>query len=169
MKLSIWCLKKHNPFKIEGKNLFECQCTFNTVDYFASREDKGRPVVLKIQGRWGEIAFRVRVNGGRRTVSCWVNWIHVWDLNLQLKLEPVLMSLRFKRKRVFLVQITALCSTAEVTRQHSQRSHGNRPQLSQNLTLTAADSWHHFFSRFLAVIHLFVHITSVGDPCGTAS
>lgn len=124
-------IEKDNLFEIEDKKLFECQSKFHTVDYSASLKDKGRPTVLKIQGWWGEIAFRVRVHSNTRTVGCWVNWIHVWNLNLQLKHEPVLLFLRFKQKRVFLVQIMAHCSTAEVIQQHLQRSHGERPQLSQ--------------------------------------
>lgn len=72
--------EKENLLKSRNK-CFECQITFHTVDYSPSREDKGRLIVLKIQGRWGEIAFRVRVHSGMRAVGCWANWIHVWNLH----------------------------------------------------------------------------------------
>ncbi len=71
---------KRKSFEIEEKKHFECRITFHTVDYSASREAKGSPIVLKIQGWWGGIAFRVGVRSGMRTVGCWVNWIHVWNL-----------------------------------------------------------------------------------------
>lgn len=85
-----------------------------------------------------EVAFRVRVwHEGRwllgKLDSC------LKPLQLKLKL-PALV---FKRKSVFLVQITAHCRTAEVTCQHTQRSHMERPQLSQKekkIPLTVADS-----------------------------
>ena len=115
--------EKENLLKSRGKKKnkkdrksAECRITFHTVDYSASREDKGRPIVLKIQGRWGEIAFRVRVRCGTSTVGCWVNWIHVGNLNLQLKLKPALVFGASKGKSVFLVQIAA----ARLARRHSQ-------------------------------------------------
>lgn len=45
--------EKENLLKARGgkKGVFECRITFHTVDYSASREDKGSPIVLKIQGR----------------------------------------------------------------------------------------------------------------------
>lgn len=71
---------KRQSFEIEEQKCFECRITFRTVDYSPSREDKGGLIVLKIQGRWGEIALRVRVHSGTRAWGCWVNWIHVWNL-----------------------------------------------------------------------------------------
>lgn len=91
---------------------FGCRITFHTVDYTASREDKGSPIVLKIQGRWGEIAFGVRARGGRRTRGL----LGKLDLRLepqQLKLKPAL-----QKESVFLVQIAAHRSAAQVTCRH---------------------------------------------------
>lgn len=127
--------EKENLLKSRGekkdRKSAECRITFHTVDYSASREDKGRPIVLKIQGRWGEIAFRVRVRCGMSTVGCWVNWIHVGNLNLQLKLKPALMFGASKGKSVFLVQIAARCSAARLGANTRKRSCGERPQLSR--------------------------------------
>lgn len=82
-----------------------------------------------------EVAFRVRVwHEGRwllgKLDSC------LKPLQLKLKL-PALV---FKRKSVFLVQITAHCRTAEVTCQHTQRSRMERPQLSQKEKKNPSDS-----------------------------
>lgn len=56
--------------KSRNKKRSECPIAFLTVNYSAvfsrSQEDKGRPIVLKIQGRRGEIAFGVRLRCGTR-------------------------------------------------------------------------------------------------------
>lgn len=163
--------EKENLLKSRGekkdRKSAECRITFHTVDYSASREDKGRPIVLKIQGRWGEIAFRVRVRCGMSTVGCWVNWIHVGNLNLQLKLKPALMFGASKGKSVFLEQIAARCSAARLARQHSQKvmwgttSTFTKISLWQRRTADQVDTVCFFSLFFPAVIHLFIHITSV--------
>lgn len=179
MKLSIWGLKKRIFWNRGGekkdRKSAECRITFHTVDHSASREDKGRPIVLKIQGRWGEIAFRVRVRCGMSTVGCWVNWIHVGNLNLQLKLKPALMFGASKGKSVFLVQIAARCSAARLGANTRKRSCGERPQLSrkshsdsggQLIKLTPF-----FFFPLFSCCHspVYSHYISEGRPCGTAS
>lgn len=87
--------------------------------------------------------------------------------SFQLKLKPVLVSAASEGKRVFAFDSTKPRSHAA----SCERSHVERPQLSRKaIPLTALDSWsswHHSFLPHLpppAVIHLFIHITSVGQP-----
>lgn len=172
--------EKENLLKSRGekkdRKSAECRITFHTVDYSASREDKGRPIVLKIQGRWGEIAFRVRVRCGMSTVGCWVNWIHVGNLNLQLKLKPALMFGASKGKSVFLVQIAARCSAARLARQHSQKvmwgttTTFTKISLWQRRTADQVDTVF-FIPPLFSCCHspVYSHYISEGRPCGTAS
>lgn len=101
------------------------------------------------------------------TVGCWVNWIHVGNLNLQLKLKPALMFGASKGKSVFLVQIAARCSAARLGANTRKRSCGERPQLSRKShsdsggQLIKLTPFFLFPLFFPAVIHLFIHITSV--------
>lgn len=67
----------------------------------------------------------------------------------------------FKRTSTFLVQITADYSAAQVTRQHSQRSRGEMPQLSGK-SLWQSGTVDSIFSP--AAIHLFIHV--MAPPLG---
>lgn len=124
-------------FEIKYKKCYECQITFHTAEYSTSREDKGRTIVLKIQGHWGEIAFRVLVQSSMRAVGCWANrtrvWkLHGWSLSLSLMLQ--------KDEHLFSADHSTLLSRSRHVPALAKVTWGNASTFMK-ISLTKWDSW----------------------------
>lgn len=149
-------------FEIKYKKCYQCQITFHTVEYSTSREDKGRTIVLKIQGHWGEIAFRVLVQSSMRAVGCWANRTCVWKLHgwsLSLFLSLMLQ----KDEHLFSADHSTLLSRSGHVPALAKVRWGNASTFMK-ISLTKWDSWLHF----LSCCHPPVY-SCYGAPSGTGS
>lgn len=149
-------------FEIKYKKCYECQITFHTAEYSTSREDKGRTIVLKIQGHWGEIAFRVLVQSSMRAVGCWANRTRVWKLHgwsLSLFLSLMLQ----KDEHLFSADHSTLLSRSGHVPALAKVTWGNASTFMK-ISLIKWDGWLHFLSRCHPPVY-----SCYGAPSGTGS